>query len=117
MTKKLINNITNLISTDTTLKEAWSTFLLQHYNNFQQKNHKLKIKDHPLSNVANVEKLSQMLKLSTNMLSLKSMTLTKFYKQDLKKLSNKDLKFIQRMKKDVYSVSSNSILWNLLYNI
>lgn len=50
------NNITSLTSTDTTLKDAWSTYLLPHSNNFQQRKHKLKINDKPPSNVVNAGK-------------------------------------------------------------
>jgi len=64
--------------------------------------------------VENVENLFQMLKPSINMEFQKNTILTKFLKQDLKRLSSKDLKFIQRMKKDVYSVSNNLTLWNNL---
>ena len=46
-----IRNIINLIFIDTILKGLWLIFHLQHFNNFQQREMKLKIKNNLLSNV------------------------------------------------------------------
>lgn len=54
--KKLINNITSQISTDTISKEVSSIYLLPLNNNFQQSVHKLKIKFRLLTNVTNASK-------------------------------------------------------------